>query len=70
LGGPAAVDARLARHSRLGAWHRGLYLAVGFCGHGFQHSPAAGEMVAELLTTGRTSLDISDLRLDRFGRAA
>jgi sarcosine oxidase subunit beta len=45
----------------------GLYLAIGFCGHGFQHSPAAGEMVAELLTTGRTSLDLSDLRLSRFG---
>ena len=44
----------------------GLYLAIGFCGHGFQHSPAAGEMVAELLTTGKTSLDLSDLRLARF----
>jgi len=47
----------------------GLYLAVGFCGHGFQHSPAAGEMVAELLTTGRTSLDLSELRLGRFSHA-
>jgi sarcosine oxidase, subunit beta len=46
----------------------GLYLAIGFCGHGFQHSPAVGEMVSELLTTGRTSLDLSDLRLDRFSR--
>ena len=45
----------------------GLYLAIGFCGHGFQHSPAAGEMVAELLTTGTTSLDLTDLRLTRFG---
>ena len=26
----------------------------------------AGEMVAELLTTGATSLDLSDLRLSRF----
>ena len=48
----------------------GLYLAIGFCGHGFQHSPAAGEMVAELLTTGRTSLDLSDLRLSRFPRTS
>lgn len=45
----------------------GLYLAIGFCGHGFQHSRAAGEMVAELLTTGTTSLDLTDLRLSRFG---
>jgi sarcosine oxidase subunit beta len=44
----------------------GLYLAIGFCGHGFQHSFAVGEMVAELLTTGVTSLDVSDLRLGRF----
>jgi sarcosine oxidase subunit beta len=48
----------------------GLYLAIGFCGHGFQHSPAVGEMVSELLTTGRTSLDLADLRLDRFARNA
>jgi sarcosine oxidase subunit beta len=46
----------------------GLYLAVGFCGHGFQHSPAVGETVAELLLDGRTAVDLSDLRLDRFAR--
>ncbi|HSE03373.1 MAG TPA: FAD-binding oxidoreductase, partial [Methylomirabilota bacterium] len=44
----------------------GLFLAVGFCGHGFQHSPAVGETVAELLLDGRTALDVHDLRLDRF----
>jgi glycine/D-amino acid oxidase-like deaminating enzyme len=44
----------------------GLYLAVGFCGHGFQHSPAVGETVAELLLDGRTAVDLSDLRLGRF----
>ncbi|HEX9126242.1 MAG TPA: FAD-binding oxidoreductase [Methylomirabilota bacterium] len=44
----------------------GLYLAIGFCGHGFQHSFAVGEMVSELLTTGAASLDITDLRLGRF----
>ena len=46
----------------------GLFLAVGFCGHGFQHSPAAGETVAALLLDGRSPVDISDLRLDRFPR--
>jgi len=46
----------------------GLFLAVGFCGHGFQHSPAVGEVVASLLIDGRCALDISDLRLDRFPR--
>jgi sarcosine oxidase subunit beta len=47
----------------------GLYLAVGFCGHGFQHSPAVGETVAEVLLDGRSRLDIRDLRLDRFSSA-
>ena len=44
----------------------GLFLAVGFCGHGFQHSPAVGETVAELLLEGRSRVDLTDLRLDRF----
>jgi sarcosine oxidase subunit beta len=46
---------------------RGLYLAVGFCGHGFQHSPATGQVVAELLTGAPPSIDIADLSLARFG---
>ena len=46
----------------------GLLLAVGFCGHGFQHSPAVGEVVASLLLDGRCADDLSDLRLDRFPR--
>ena len=44
----------------------GLLCAVGFCGHGFQHSPAAGKVVAELILDGQASLDISALRLARF----
>ena len=47
----------------------GLYLAVGFCGHGFQHSPGVGETVAEVLLDGRSTLDIHDLRLGRFPSA-
>jgi glycine/D-amino acid oxidase-like deaminating enzyme len=47
----------------------GLYLAVGFCGHGFQHSPGVGETVAEILLDGRSTLDIEDLRLGRFAAA-
>jgi sarcosine oxidase subunit beta len=45
---------------------RGLYLAVGFCGHGFQHSPATGQVVSELLTGAPPSIDITDLSLARF----
>lgn len=45
----------------------GLITAGGFSGHGFQHSPATGKIVAELVTEGKTSLvDISPLKSDRF----
>jgi sarcosine oxidase subunit beta len=47
----------------------GLFLAVGFCGHGFQHSFAVGETVAEWLLDGRPRVDCSDLRLGRFASA-
>src|SRR5712691_6645746 len=47
---------------------RGLYLAVGFCGHGFQHSPATGQVVAEILTGAPPSIDVTDLALSRFAR--
>ena len=47
----------------------GLFLAVGFCGHGFQHSFAAGETVAEWLLDGRPRVDCSELRLGRFAAA-
>jgi len=47
-----------------------MLCAVGFCGHGFQHSPAAGMTVAEMILDGRTTIDISALRLDRFVKRA
>jgi sarcosine oxidase subunit beta len=47
-----------------------LFCAVGFCGHGFQHSPAAGLTVAELLLDGRSTIDVTALRLGRFATAA
>jgi sarcosine oxidase subunit beta len=38
----------------------GFYCANGFSGHGFQHSPATGRVLADLLLDGRVSgLDIS-----------
>ncbi len=43
-----------------------MLAAVGFCGHGFQHSPAIGISVAELIVDGRTSIDIEPLGLSRF----
>ncbi len=47
----------------------GLYCCAGFAGHGFMHSPAIGELVAELLTTGKPSLDISSYHIERFRKA-
>src|SRR4051794_16106512 len=44
----------------------GVFCAVGFCGHGFQHSPATGRHVAEWLLDGRSSLDLSPLSFARF----
>jgi sarcosine oxidase subunit beta len=44
----------------------GFFLAVGFCGHGFQHSPATGRHVAEWVLDGRPSLDLSLFDPGRF----
>ena len=47
----------------------GLILANGFSGHGFQHSPAVGKVIAELITHGKaTTIDISPLSVERFER--
>jgi sarcosine oxidase subunit beta len=45
----------------------GLILANGFSGHGFQHSPAVGKVISELIADGKASMiDISPLRIERF----
>jgi sarcosine oxidase subunit beta len=47
----------------------GFYLANGFSGHGFQHAPVVGKLLAELIVEGAaTTVDISSLGLDRFER--
>jgi sarcosine oxidase subunit beta len=47
----------------------GLQLAVGFSGHGFQHAPIVGTLLAEEVVDGRAhSVDVSSLRLERFAR--
>jgi sarcosine oxidase subunit beta len=54
-------------HPVLGsAGEPGWWVACGFSGHGVMHAPATGMLMAELLSTGKTSLDISCLRLSRF----
>ena len=48
----------------------GLFLAVGFGGHGFQHSPATGRTISEWIVDGRPSGDVSLFDPSRFqGRA-
>ena len=44
----------------------GLILAAGFTGHGFGIAPAVGDQLAELIVTGNTTVDISELHYDRF----
>jgi sarcosine oxidase subunit beta len=47
---------------------KGFYSAVGFSGHGFQHGPAAGRILAELITGGQTDFDLTPFAYDRFGK--
>jgi glycine/D-amino acid oxidase-like deaminating enzyme len=49
---------------------RGFYIAAGMSGHGFKLAPAVGELMAELITEGRTRFDRDPFRLDRFATAA
>jgi glycine/D-amino acid oxidase-like deaminating enzyme len=45
----------------------GLFIAAGFSGHGFQHGPIVGKLIAELIAGGAAhSMDIARLALDRF----
>jgi sarcosine oxidase subunit beta len=46
----------------------GFFVAGGFSGHGFQHSPAAGKVMAELILGEKPSIDISSLALERFSK--
>lgn len=44
----------------------GLILACGFSGHGFGISPAVGLTLSEMAVDEKTTIDISQLRYDRF----
>ena len=45
----------------------GFYLANGFSGHGFQHAPVVGKLLAEMIVDGEAkTVDVSSLGLQRF----
>ncbi len=46
----------------------GLFAIAGFSGHGFQHSPAAGRILADAIAGRDPAFDLSPFSLDRFGR--
>jgi sarcosine oxidase subunit beta len=55
------------RHPVVGPVAEGLWVGAGFSGHGFQHGPVVGKLLAEMVTTGKArSLDVSVLSLERF----
>jgi glycine/D-amino acid oxidase-like deaminating enzyme len=47
---------------------RGLYLALGWSGHGFKLAPSVGEVVADEVTGHAPAIDIAPLAPDRFAR--
>jgi sarcosine oxidase subunit beta len=48
----------------------GFFLAVGFGGHGFQHSPATGRHVAAWIVDGKPAMDLSLFDPARFAGGA
>jgi sarcosine oxidase subunit beta len=46
----------------------GFLCAVGFSGHGFQHGPAVGRILADLICNGQTDFDLTPFAFDRFGK--
>jgi sarcosine oxidase subunit beta len=78
---PALIDATIAhswcglyemtpdRHAILGPAPGldGFFLANGFSGHGFQHAPIVGKLLAEMIVEGGArTVDVSSLSLGRF----
>lgn len=44
----------------------GFHLITGFSGHGFQHSPAAGRILADVITGRDPGMDLAPFALERF----
>jgi sarcosine oxidase subunit beta len=48
----------------------GFYVIAGFSGHGFQHSPAAGRVLADLIAGRDPGFDLTPFAFDRFSAGA
>ena len=48
----------------------GLFVIAGFSGHGFQHSPAAGRVLADVVAGADPHFDLGPFALERFSRTS
>ncbi len=46
--------------------HRGLFYGFGFSGGGFEIGPGAGMALADLVSEGKSTIDITPFQIDRF----
>lgn len=53
-------------HPVVGETRPGFYQAVGFSGHGFQHAPATGKVIASLVVGDDPPVDPAPLSAERF----
>ncbi len=49
---------------------QGLFLINGFSGHGFQHTPAAGRILGDLITGRDPGVDLTQFAFERFAAPA
>ncbi|SDQ24157.1 FAD-binding oxidoreductase [Pseudovibrio sp. Tun.PSC04-5.I4] len=47
---------------------KNAYHAFGFSAHGFQLGPIVGDVLTQLITTGKSTWDLNAFRIDRFDR--
>jgi sarcosine oxidase subunit beta len=47
-----------------------LFLINGFSGHGFQHSPAAGRILADVIAGRDPQFDLTPFAYERFATGA
>lgn len=48
----------------------GFFNAIGFSGHGFQHGPAVGQLLSDLIVHGSTEYDLTPFFSERFKQGA